>query len=759
MQVFWLEAQPWDHSTGAAVTVRACSTDISALVLINGAPEFYPVLDGGPTFSTSAFDGAFTGRVAASSGSVGFAAGLGDIDYWAKLGWTGRPVKIWTADVAAGAWPAWAALTKIFDGVAVDFKPGLRTATLNIEVTTPIGRVASATYAGTGNQEGRVELTGVVKPYALGTLLNRPAKLLDSAKGLYQLHGYSAIDSVAKYREGYRELNQTRVAEASRAALIAATVPATEIHTYLAEGLFRVGFQPVADITCDFNGSNTGGFSARPGALVNRMLLDSGWAGAIDTASTTALDAALPHDAWIYDDEGRDIADMLDEFMSRVGGYWDVTKLGTFYVGLVKRQAAVATIGMSGSLKDYDLLDIDALATRPPFHKNRVGYGFNPRTFTAAELAFAAGERGDYAAGTNYTLDNIVTNQGARWQYISATVAAGNAPPTLPTTSNAYWSLLTYPPDFADIVGTTKPADNATKTSASLGPPDFSTEGAEWIDTSDSNKRYLLSADLTIGGVSPTYGGVMPLYWLPVSHGDFTVDQPSVSRLSPLTGQALPNFTTTAGGVLRSTVASGEARDGDVIWFGRTLSAVPRVFFGSGGIAPTAGQNVVISPEGLSTSGFVMRAVSQTFSGAATVTDTGAAAGGTGEPDFVMDRSGSVEPSDGRYTFTYRVAVANIGGTEPENGYVEIGLFVRQSGEWNQCGTAVHTASGSYRSTVTPGPVDHGSGAEFGVSLIDFAVSGSKLTSLTSVEYVTATVVETSLTPTGASPIPWSAEL
>lgn len=50
--------------------------------------------------------------------------------------------------------------------------------------------------------------------------------------------------------------------------------------------------------------------------------------------------------------------------------------------------------------------------------------------------------RGDYNAGTTYALNDVVLETGSSWVYINATPGAGNAPPTLPTTSNSYWQLL-----------------------------------------------------------------------------------------------------------------------------------------------------------------------------------------------------------------------------------------------------------------------------------------------------------------------------
>ncbi|MFK3847947.1 fusion protein [Agrobacterium pusense] len=49
-------------------------------------------------------------------------------------------------------------------------------------------------------------------------------------------------------------------------------------------------------------------------------------------------------------------------------------------------------------------------------------------------------DRGTYSAATAYEANDIVLNNGSTWLAIQPTT--GNAPPTLPTESNAYWRLL-----------------------------------------------------------------------------------------------------------------------------------------------------------------------------------------------------------------------------------------------------------------------------------------------------------------------------
>ncbi|MCU0892112.1 MAG: phage tail protein [Sandarakinorhabdus sp.] len=167
---------------------------------------------------------------------------------------------------------------------------------------------------------------------------------------------------------------------------------------------------------------------------------------------------------------------------------------------------------------------------------------------------------------------------------------------------------------------------------------------------------------------------------------DVTVDQPIVSRMNPSTGTALQNFLSQFGNPFAQLVASGEARDGDVVNFPTTLPSVPKIFFLPGGRAAATGENIDISAEALSTTGFVMRARGQAVTAGATITDGSSTLGGTGEPQRVINRTNGGAPFNGRFTYRFSVTVGNIAPGEP--GFAEIGLFARIGGNWQEVGAA-----------------------------------------------------------------------
>jgi hypothetical protein len=57
------------------------------------------------------------------------------------------------------------------------------------------------------------------------------------------------------------------------------------------------------------------------------------------------------------------------------------------------------------------------------------------------EPGVSVNHRGEYSGGTEYSFNDEVLDNGSTWRFVADTPATGQAPPTLPTTSNDYWQL------------------------------------------------------------------------------------------------------------------------------------------------------------------------------------------------------------------------------------------------------------------------------------------------------------------------------
>lgn len=81
---------------------------------------------------------------------------------------------------------------------------------------------------------------------------------------------------------------------------------------------------------------------------------------------------------------------------------------------------------------------------------------------------------GEYSGVTTYQYGDVVTKDGSAWTYIYASSSTGNAPPNLPTTSNAWWGLYAAQgPQGADGVNGTRTAILDMYIAASSVPTTF----------------------------------------------------------------------------------------------------------------------------------------------------------------------------------------------------------------------------------------------------------------------------------------------
>jgi len=122
---------------------------------------------------------------------------------------------------------------------------------------------------------------------------------------------------------------------------------------------------------------------------------------------------------------------------------------------------------ITGDIGEMPTLDIGSTTTLPPGSTATVD--INP-VVGGYELDFGIPEGrgakyvpGGYNPATTYTLDQAVFDNGSSWILIVA-ASTGNSPPVLPTTSNAYWSLLarkgTDGTGTGDFVGPALSIDN-----------------------------------------------------------------------------------------------------------------------------------------------------------------------------------------------------------------------------------------------------------------------------------------------------------
>ena len=735
-----IELSALDTTTGSRVVIRAGSADDKRILAANSS-RWWPAITAKPSLSHDWFDGDFTGQIGIGTASL-------SLSMWTlkrqnaaapRFALAAAPITIYEIDPAVGT------ATAVFKGIVDDFRNDREQLRLTAAVdVSPFQAAAmTLTYAGTGGTEGPADLKNKVKPWCLGNPQGVEPVLIDVVNNVYQVSAYGAIEGITAVYERASSFGASFGDYASYAALVSAGIPAGRWGTCLAAGMIRIGAPAYGVITADVQGDKPSGtWIRKTGEIINRICTNAGVSGAlIDSASLTALDADVARNISLYLTDQAKVIDLAQRLARPCNAAAGVSWLGKIFVVRTVIGTPGTTINAQGRQKP-PVLNCAELKVSPPFWRSEMTGVRCWRTHAASEIAFYAEvlEKGDYAGATTYREGNIVTNQGARWIYVNPTATAGNAPPTLPTTTNSYWDQLVAA------------GPKSNKTFRQANPPGAANDGDLWFDTDFLNKQYRLAA----GSVaSVQYAGTTVLYAgddITYSNGEWV----EVRDQLILEAQRTAN---TKNGI----VASGLARNGDVLTFPAVYDRVPNIVFGAGGVAAPSGANIVVAADGLTTSGFTMRAVYQTVGTATLVTDTGATTGGVGEPSFVINRTASGAPFDGRFTYTYSVVVPpprDLAPGEPgEPGSITIGCFVKRSGAWIEVGSAFHNSSGTFSNVITPGAVDFGAGAEFGVSVT--AADGIvRLSAFISVAYATASVSgETTLTPANSSAISWSAVL
>lgn len=752
---------PLDPATGSRVTLRASSADRREMLALNSV-RWVPAIIRRPSISDELFDGNFTGAINDGGATIDLAMfGLKRQDSLAaKYRYAGAAVTIYHGEIG-DAWPWDVAFTGIVD----TFTNDAERLSLRLKVNTaPFGVPAlTSTYAGTGGKEGGADLKFKVKPWCFGAASNVQPVLIDVTNSVYQVSAYGPINGVTACYERGASFGASYGNYTTYANLVAASIPPGRWATCLAEGMIRLGAPETGLITADVEGDKPSTFLRKTGEIIDRICTNAGIAsGSIDSTSLNGLDTALTTlltgDGYInlYLTEQTTVMEIAQRLARPCNAAAGVhPRTGKLYVC---RTAAIGTSVLSLNAQgrkipsEPGVLACVEQDVSPPYWRIEMQGQRSWRVHSASEIAFTADlvEVGDYAGGTTYREGNISVNQGARWLYINPVASAGNAPPTLPTTSNSYWSLLSYPPDYSVIAGTKPPAD-ATNHRTFRQPtyPTGAKDGDLWFRSSYSNIAFRFES---IGAITIEYTGVS------ITYAGIALEYPTGSWVEVRDAVILD--TQRRASVKSGMVAQGLARDTDVINFSPPLDRVPTILFGGGGIGVPSGDNRVVAADGLSPSGFTMRAVYQTVTAASVVTDTGASAGGVDEPELTINRTNGAAPFDGRFSFVYAVYVPpprDLAPGEPgEPGAIEVGIFIKRAGGWIQAGSALHTTTGTKTTVATPGSVDFGAGAEFGISIIS-SDGVASLTGFTSVSYSIGTSSDTTLTPTNSSPIEWSA--
>ncbi|MBK6800371.1 MAG: hypothetical protein IPG83_02470 [Novosphingobium sp.] len=406
-----------------------------------------------PVLTFEGFNGDFVAPIGPGDARLAFNMAVArntwpDIDTYA---WAGAPITIY-AEEPGTAWP-W---TTRFIGKVASFGRDRQVLTLGARVDIePFQKdVLTQVYGGGGGAEGGADIKNKPKPLALGWAMNVEPVPVDATNSVYQFSAYGAIEAVTTLYERGSDFGASVGDYADYTALVAASIPPGRWGTCLASGMVRLGAPAYGVITGDIKGHKVGATTPRlTGAIINALATISGVSsGDIETSTLTTLDSDVPYninlvlaDQITFLDIARRLA-LPCNYQAGIslGGKLFVTKPSFS----ISETLTLDTRGRALPL----VTDSKQVEVSPPYYRTVMGANRAWRVHSADEIAYAVvpNPRGDYASGTTYREGDIVTSpDGSTWIYIATTAGSGNAPPSWPTTSNAYWDNMTGPSDVA----------------------------------------------------------------------------------------------------------------------------------------------------------------------------------------------------------------------------------------------------------------------------------------------------------------------
>lgn len=464
-----IQIDGYDPVAASPVSLFASNVDDAAVCMLNGA-TWWPAISKLGTLKYDLFDGSFAGSITSPSSSLTLQTAP-----WPNFGrysLADARIRLWTGAVGA----AWGSYTLQFDG-RLTAQPTLLDGAASVAFATDdkwLDRPLLSLYAGTTGIEGPAALKGTAKPLALGTPRYVAGVLIDSVNSVFQLSAYGTIQAIEAAMERLLRFGPAVGDFATYAALVAATIPAGRWGTCLAQGLVRFGAPTTGQVCFHVQGDTSGsdGWARKPGQLIRYIAKMAGGAGKIDDVSLNALDAARPYNLSIYLTEQTTARTLIQQIAASVNAVAIPTWLGKLAVVPIPAPGGTATVTLAADGSSLPpVTAVQQLDVAAPFSNISLTA---ERTYTVHQLgdiAFTATliDMGAYVAGTTYREGNITQDQGSSWLYINPTPSAGNAPPTLPTTSNAYWKVLAKSgtDGVSAIVGfltneaTTLPADAA----------------------------------------------------------------------------------------------------------------------------------------------------------------------------------------------------------------------------------------------------------------------------------------------------------
>ncbi|NML04264.1 hypothetical protein [Sphingomonas sp. G-3-2-10] len=314
---------------------------------------------------------------------------------WAGYEWNGALGRLFVGDLG----DPFSSYKQTFEGSVSDLELDSGRATLTLlgpeaALDKPL---LTATYAGTGGVEGPTGMKGALKPRADGNCNCIDPVLIDSAKWIYQVHGYGPVASITPYEFGQALDNAKKKPDsASYAALAALTLLPGEWGTCLAEGLFRLGGTPAKKVSADltFSGSQT------VATALPQLLAVAGVPGA-----KIGSFAAFSSVGWNnYQTTQITVREIAKAALRHAGGYLVANSAGVWTCGDFFAPKTPVTVDAKGS-SALAIRNVKSPKAALPIWNMSVGYNRCWNVHSASDVSPAIAEISDAAGAAKAAAD------------------------------------------------------------------------------------------------------------------------------------------------------------------------------------------------------------------------------------------------------------------------------------------------------------------------------------------------------------------
>ncbi len=245
------------------------------------------------------------------------------------------------------------------------------------------GELHGETYAGTGAEEGTADITGRLKPWALGHNFNIEPVLLSPSDQIFQW-SLSSSRELRAFRHG--GVSITIGADyATYADLAAASIPSGECATCMALSLVRPNLALEFGVRVDVIGDNdiVNGHEAplTRASIIRRIATSHGENVLDDTAeldlrSFKRMEQSHGAPVGWYFDSAMSKADAINRCLAGILGWWRVNPNGRLFVGWIEAPELTPPV-VTISSPTNDVGKPRLIATSPPRRGTRITWRWN----------------------------------------------------------------------------------------------------------------------------------------------------------------------------------------------------------------------------------------------------------------------------------------------------------------------------------------------------------------------------------------------